>query len=157
MKQYICLIGLLSAMSYAQDTKENLKTKDIEGVTLSKAQAIKAEIEREGYAVNVVETKELSLRNLQTNEILDRTAGLRIRQDGGLGSRINFNLNGMTGNAVRVFIDGVPASNFGRSFSLRSIPPALIERIEVYKGVVPGHLSEDSLGGGYQYYSEKAK
>ncbi|WP_327984380.1 TonB-dependent receptor [Bergeyella porcorum] len=147
MKRYICLIGLLSAMSYAQDTKENLKTKDIEGVTLSKAQAIKAEIEREGYAVNVVETKELALRNLQTNEILDRTAGLRIRQDGGLGSRINFNLNGMTGNAVRVFIDGVPASNFGRSFSLRSIPPALIERIEVYKGVVPGHLSEDSLGG----------
>ncbi|HLW40769.1 MAG TPA: outer membrane beta-barrel protein, partial [Flavobacterium sp.] len=33
------------------------------------------------------------------------------------------------------------------SFNLNSIPPALIERIEVYKGVVPIHLSDDALGG----------
>jgi outer membrane receptor protein involved in Fe transport len=30
---------------------------------------------------------------------------------------------------------------------LNSIPPAMIERIEVYKGVIPGHLADDALGG----------
>lgn len=146
MKKYYVLLGTLSVFSFAQKTRE-MKTKNIEQVTLSKAEAIKTEIEKEGYAVNVIETKELSLRNIQTNELLDRSAGVRIRQNGGLGSHTHYNINGMTGNAVRIFIDGVPASNYGQSFSLNSIPPSLIDRIEVYKGVVPGHISEDSLGG----------
>jgi len=100
-----------------------------------------------GFAMNVVETQKIAVQSVQTNELLDRVAGVRVRQDGGLGSRVNYNINGLSGNAVKVFIDGVPTSNYGPTFSLNSIPPALIERIEVYKGVVPGHLSEDALGG----------
>ena len=64
-----------------------------------------------------------------------------------MGSKVNYNINGLSGNSIKIFIDGVPASNYGPSFSLSSIPSALIERIEVYKGVVPGYLSEDALGG----------
>lgn len=104
-------------------------------------------LQETGLAVNVIETKEIAIQSIQTNELLDRTAGVRIRQDGGLGSRVNYNINGLSGNAIKVFIDGVPADNYGSSFSLNSIPPALIERVEVYKGVVPGYLSEDALGG----------
>ena len=100
-----------------------------------------------GYAVNVIETQKIAVQSVQTNELLDRTAGVRVRQDGGMGSRVNYNINGLSGEAIKVFIDGVPTSNYGPTFSLNSIPPALIERIEVYKGVVPGHLSEDALGG----------
>lgn len=107
----------------------------------------KRNIETQGFAVNVVETKEASLRNFQTNELLDRTVGVRVRQNGGLGSAVSYNLNGMSGNSVRIFIDGIPISTYGASFSLNSIPPALIERIEVYKGVIPAHLSDDALGG----------
>lgn len=115
-------------------------------VTIS-TQTQKKKIETEGYAVNVIEIENTALQSIQTNELLDRAAGVRIRQDGGLGSHIHYNVNGMTGSAIKIFIDGVPATNFGPSFSLNSIPPALIERIEVYKGVIPGHLSDDALGG----------
>jgi outer membrane cobalamin receptor len=79
--------------------------------------------------------------------MLDRTVGIRVRQNGGLGSAVNYNLNGMSGNSVRIFIDGISISTYGESFSLNSIPPALIERIEVYKGVIPAHLADDALGG----------
>lgn len=106
----------------------------------------KKEIETKGFAVNVIETKEVAQRNFQTNELLDRTVGIRVRQNGGLGSAVNYNLNGMSGNSVRVFIDGISISTYGESFSLNSIPPALIERIEVYKGVIPAHLADDALG-----------
>lgn len=119
---------------------------DLNEVIVS-ANSKKKEIETKGFAVNVIETQEISVQSIQTNELLDRTAGVRVRQDGGLGSHIKYNINGLSGDAVKVFIDGVPASNFGSSFSLNSIPPSLIERIEVYKGVVPGNLSEDALGG----------
>lgn len=110
-------------------------------------ESVKSRLEKEGFAMNVIETKEAALRNIQTNELLDRNAGVRVRQNGGLGSSVNYNLNGMSGNSVRIFVDGIPISTYGQSFSLNSIPPALIERIEVYKGVTPIHLSEDALGG----------
>lgn len=107
----------------------------------------KRAIETQGFAVSVIETKEMATRNMQTNEILDRSAGIRVRQNGGLGSQVNYNLNGMSGESVRVFIDGIPMSSYGSSFSLNSIPAANIERIEVYKGVIPAHLADDALGG----------
>lgn len=110
-------------------------------------ESVKSKLEKEGFAMNVIETKDAALRNIQTNELLDRTAGVRVRQNGGLGSSVEYNLNGMTGNSVRIFVDGIPISTYGSSFSLNSIPPALIERIEVYKGVIPIHLADDALGG----------
>ncbi|WP_291285708.1 TonB-dependent receptor [Flavobacterium sp.] len=112
-----------------------------------KKNSVKKEIMNKGFSVNVIETKEAATRNLQTNELLDRSAGVRIRQNGGLGSSVNYNLNGMSGNAIRIFIDGIPISTYGSSFNLNSIPPALIERIEVYKGVTPAELADDALGG----------
>lgn len=107
----------------------------------------KKEIETQGFAVNVIDTKEVATRNIQTNELLDRSAGIRVRQNGGLGSAVTYNLNGMSGGSVRIFIDGIPISTYGASFSLNSIPPSNIERIEVYKGVIPAHLADDALGG----------
>src|SRR3546814_15230075 len=59
----------------------------------------KREIETQGFAVAVVETKEASVRNIQTNELLYRTVGVRVRQSGGLGSEIEYNLNGMKGRS----------------------------------------------------------
>lgn len=105
------------------------------------------EIETKGFAVNAIKTKEAGLRNIQTNELLNTTVGVKIRQNGGLGSEVKYSLNGLSGNSVRIFIDGIPISTYGNSFNLNSIPPSMIKNIEVYKGVVPGHLADDALGG----------
>lgn len=107
----------------------------------------KQQLERTGYAMNVISVDNAAYQSVQTNELLDRSAGVKIRQDGGLGSRVSYNINGLSGRSVRIFIDGVPIENYGSAFSLNSIPPATIERIEVYKGVVPAYLSQDALGG----------
>ncbi len=107
----------------------------------------KKQMEVSGFAVAVVETKEASLRNLTTNELLDRTVGVRVRQNGGIGSQVEYNLNGLSGNAVGLFLDGIEISTYGSSFNLNNIPPAMIERIEIYKGVLPSHLTGDYVGG----------
>ncbi len=107
----------------------------------------KRQMEISGFAVAVVETKEASLRNLTTNELLDRAVGVRVRQNGGVGSSVEYNLNGMTGSAVGLFLDGIEISTYGSSFNLNNIPPAMIERIEIYKGVLPSHLTGDYVGG----------
>lgn len=115
----------------------------------------KQRIETEGFAVNVIDTKEAATRNLQINDLLDRSVGLRVRQNGGFGSAVEYNLNGMTGRAVGVFIDGIEISTYGSSFNLNNIPPSMIERIEVYKGVLPAHLSGDYLGGAINVIMKK--
>ncbi len=116
-----------------------------ETVVVGKSRA--KDLRERGFAVQVVEVGRLATQSIQSNELLERTAGVKIRQEGGLGSRANYNINGLSGEAVKIFIDGVPAANYGSTFSVGSIPPALIERIEVYKGVLPGYLSDDALGG----------
>ncbi len=107
----------------------------------------KRDMEVGGFAVAVIETKEASLRNLTTNELLDRAVGVRVRQSGGIGSPVEYNLNGMSGSTVGLFLDGIEVSTYGQSFNLNNIPPAMIERIEVYKGVLPSHLTGDYVGG----------
>nr|WP_314839091.1 TonB-dependent receptor plug domain-containing protein [uncultured Flavobacterium sp.] len=126
----------------ANDTiTENLKS------VIVKGKPKKQKLETSGFAVAIIETKEASLRNLTTNELLDRSVGVRVRQNGGIGSNVEYNLNGMSGSAIGMFIDGIEISTFGSSFNLNNIPPAMIERIEVYKGILPSHLTGDYVGG----------
>ena len=116
-----------------------------EVLVVSKSEARK---EREkGFALSSVNTKKAASRNFETTELLNRTSGVKLRQSGGVGSEIQYNINGMSGNSIRIFIDGVPMENYGSSFSISSLPPSMIERIDVYKGVVPAHLTDDALGG----------
>lgn len=112
-------------------------------VGTSKAQLAK----EKGYSIGLIDTKDIKLQTIESTDLLDRMSGISLRQDGGVGSDTQFNINGLSGNSVRVFIDGIPIRDYGASFSLSSIPPSMIERIEVYKGVVPANLSEDALGG----------
>ena len=115
----------------------------------------KKELETSGFAVAIIETKEASLRNLTTNDLLDRAVGVRVRQNGGEGSPIEYNLNGMSGSTVGLFLDGIEISTYGSSFNLNNIPPAMIDRIEVYKGVLPSHLSGNYVGGAINVIMKK--
>lgn len=125
--------------------EENPAHKLDEVVVVGKSEG--QQMKDKGFALSLVDTKETKLTTLDASDLLDRTSGIKLRQEGGLGSEVQYNINGLSGNSVRIFIDGIPLRNYGSSFSLSSIPPSMIERIELYKGVVPATLSEDALGG----------
>ncbi|GAA0195756.1 TonB-dependent receptor [Fulvivirga kasyanovii] len=104
-------------------------------------------VREQSYAVSSIDAKPLQNLNLDVNQVLAKSTGVRIRETGGLGSRFDFSLNGFNGNQVRFFLDGVPMENFGSSLTLNNLPVNMAERIEVYKGVVPVWLGSDALGG----------
>ena len=106
-----------------------------------------SEIRERAFNVEVVDARKLHHTNLDLGHALDRVSGVRVRESGGVGSRMNFSLNGFSGKQVKFFIDGIPMDDFGSSFQLNNIPINLAERIEVYKGVVPIGLGADALGG----------
>ncbi|WP_156140474.1 TonB-dependent receptor [Sporocytophaga myxococcoides] len=124
-----------------------------EVVVTGKSEARK--IKESGFNVNVIQTKNFSNRTSDLNQVLGTTTGVRIREDGGLGSGFSFSLNGFTSNQVRFFLDEIPMENFGSSLTLNNIPINLADRIEIYKGVVPVWLGSDALGGAINIVTDK--
>ncbi|GGB96794.1 TonB-dependent receptor [Dyadobacter sediminis] len=121
-------------------------TQDLESVSVIGRSDAK-EINRQAYNVTAIDAKKLQNSTLDLSHALDRVSGVRVRESGGVGSNMNFSLNGFTGRQVKFFLDGIPMDNFGSSFQLNNIPVNLAERVEVYKGVVPIWLGSDALGG----------
>lgn len=112
---------------------------------------------REGsFAVNALQIGE-ALRNTSAslNNLIGRTTSIRIREEGGTGSDFNLSINGLSGNSVRYFIDGVPLESLGSGITLANIPTNIIEQVEIYKGVVPAHLGSDALGGAINIITKK--
>lgn len=97
--------------------------------------------------VSVLEAKALYAKNNNTSDLLKQISGVNVRQTGGFGSEAEVYINGMSGKQVKFFLDGVPLSYFGSGLGLNVLPINLMERIEVYKGVVPVYLGADALGG----------
>lgn len=108
----------------------------------------KAQQLREGaYAVNAMNIKPLVNTTQSLNTIVNKTTGVKVREEGGVGSDYDLSINGLSGNSIRYFLDGMPLDSKGTGVTLANLPTNIIERIEVYKGVIPAHLGSDALGG----------
>lgn len=105
------------------------------------------EAKESGFTVNAIDTKKFANTTADLNQILNRSTGVRIREQGGLGSDFKFSINGLSGKQVKFFIDGIPMEVMGGAMSLNNIPVNLADRLEVYKGVVPVQLGADAMGG----------
>lgn len=118
----------------------------MKSVTVS-GRTVVQETNRQAFNVTAIDATKLYNTTLDISSALDRVAGVRVRESGGVGSNFNVSLNGFSGRHIRYFIDGVPMDNFGSSFQINNIPINVAERVEVYKGVVPMWLGSDALGG----------
>ncbi len=147
---------LTVSQSIAQETisSDTIKRKNVDEVRVDGNATIQ-KIKEQSYNINVIDAKQLYNSSIDINQALNRTTGVRVREDGGLGSTFNFSLNGFTGRQVKFFIDGLPMDNFGSSLSLNNLPTTMAERIEIYKGVLPVSLGADALGGAVNIVTRK--
>lgn len=150
-KWFVIIIGAVLSLPLSAQSQKQRKSQMRDSVALDNVTVIgksKTQKLREGaLSVNAIDVHSMigSLSNL--NSIVDRTAGVKIREEGGVGSDFDLSINGMSGNAVRYFLDGVPLDTKGSEVTLANLPVNLIDHIEIYKGVVPTWLSSDALGG----------
>ncbi len=104
-------------------------------------------IKEGSFSANSIDIKQQSATISNLSSIVGRSSGVNIRQDGSVGGSFDMSVNGLSGNSVRYFIDGIPISAMGASINLENIPVNTVNRVEIYKGVVPTHLGADALGG----------
>ena len=127
-----------------KEDRSTIQEVTVSGVAKTENERKVAEIKRSGFNVSVIDVNRHANQTANINQILRTAPGVTIREDGGLGSNFIFRINGLD---AKIYIDGVPMDNFGSSMSLNNIPVNLVDRIEIYKGVVPAFLGSDALGG----------
>ena len=73
----------------------NLKSVSVYGKSNAKR------LEEGAFAVNAVEITPNINKSITLNDIVDRTAGVKVRSEGGMGSEFDLTINGMSGNSIR--------------------------------------------------------
>ncbi|HWO09805.1 MAG TPA: TonB-dependent siderophore myxochelin receptor MxcH, partial [Polyangiaceae bacterium] len=106
-------------------------------------------------AVNVIDTERAQRHSGDVARVLARSEGVAVQRSGALGASSRLSLHGLTDEQVRVFVDGVPIEVSGFGFGLTSVPINWVERIDVYRGVVPVRLGTDALGGAIDLITER--
>lgn len=148
------------SISIKRDTIINLTLEDeainLKGVSVYGKSSAKR-LEEGAFSVNAVDITSNVNRSVTLNDIVDRTAGVKVRREGGMGAEFDLTINGMSGNSIRYFIDGVPLETKGSGLTLDNVPLNTVERVELYKGVVPSYLSSDALGGAVNIVTKKSR
>ncbi|WP_437672766.1 TonB-dependent siderophore myxochelin receptor MxcH [Sorangium sp. So ce131] len=106
-------------------------------------------------AVTVVDTRRAQKHSSDLGEIMARAQGVSVRRSGGLGSVARFSLNGLQDDQIRFFVDGVPLELAGYPSGIANMPVNLVERVEIYRGVVPARFGADALGGAVHLVSDR--
>ena len=105
------------------------------------------EIRESPMAVSVIPGEQLRGVTSGIDDVLNKISGIKIRQSGGLGSKSRVSIHGLEGKRVAIFINGFALNSPDGSFDINDIPIDVIDRIEVYKGIVPAEYGSDGLGG----------
>lgn len=113
-------------------------------------------LRRSSQAVKVVDTEAARHHSTDVGEILARTEGVALQRTGGMGSTTRLSLHGLTDDQIRVFLDGVPLELSGFGLGIATVPVYWLERIEVYRGVVPVRYGSDALGGAIDLVTSEA-
>lgn len=111
-------------------------------------------LRRSAQAVQVVETEAAQRQTADLGEVLARSQGIGVRRGGGLGSATRISLNGLVDDQIRFFYDGIPFEFSGYPFGIANVPVNLVDRVEVYRGVVPIRFGADALGGAVNLVSD---
>lgn len=114
-------------------------------------------LEEGAFTVSAVEIAPNLNKLVTLDHLIDCAAGVKVRREGGAGSDFDLMINGMSGNSIRYFIDGVPLETKGTGLTIDNVPLNTVERVELYKGVVPSYLGSDALGGAVNIVTRKKR
>ncbi|WP_196887212.1 TonB-dependent receptor [Aureivirga sp. CE67] len=130
---------------------ENLSEITIKGEKTARGQSQKA------LNIASVDVQNVLTKSIEIKDVLNKNSGVQIRNSGSLGDRSEISINGLKGNAIRKYIDGIPLEYLYPRLNISNIPLSNIKRIDIYKGVLPVSVGTDALGGGVNIITSQKK
>ncbi len=138
------LLGVANA--YAQEEVSDMPDIELDEVTIVGRNEIR-EMREATMPVSVLSIKQLEGTTTNINDALARTTGITVRNTGGVGSASRISVRGLEGKRMGIYIDEAAIGQLSDYMSLNDVPTDMIERIEVYKGIVPYRFGGSALGG----------
>ena len=110
------------------------------------------------YKVRSMTAEQIKMKNpTDVQSLLNTEMGIRIANDMALGES-NFELMGMSGNNVKILLDGLPLIDRGSTKqSLSQIDVNSIERVEIVEGPMSVVYGTDALAGVINIITKKEK
>ena len=122
------------------------QAEEISEVTVS-GKSIAHQKKEQSMPVTVIDMSNLRGTVSSVQDILLKTVGITLRSSGGVGSSSRISVRGLEGKRIGFFIDELPLGEQTDYIDINDIPIDMIDRIEIYKGVVPARFGGSSLGG----------
>lgn len=141
----------------ANESGNNEEAAELDDIVFVAEESEEVILEHSAAAVDVINLEFDQKLTADLSEVLSREPGISIRRMGALGAQERFSLNGLGDEQIRFFIDGIPLEMSGYKFSISSIPVNLIQRAEIYHGVVPIEFGADALGGAVNLITAKGR
>lgn len=104
---------------------------------------------------DVIDLDAASRSAQSVEQLMNRAAGIRIRNSGGLGAEADVVVGGFSGKSIKILRDGIPIDYLGTSMGPTRLATGMADYIEVYKGVMPTEVGIDALGGAINIISKK--
>ena len=147
---YLGYQSVSKKITISGDTKQNIalsQEKQEIGEVVFSAKTIAHQKKEEAMPVTVIDLSNMRGTVSSVQDILIKTVGVTIRSSGGVGSASRLSVRGLEGKRIGFFIDELPLSEQTDYIDINDIPVDMIDRIEIYKGVVPARFGGSSLGG----------
>ncbi len=97
---------------------------------------------------SVIRREEFEGKMEDLSEIIEKEAGIQVRQSGGLGSFSTVSLRGSSSEQVVIYMDGIPLNEAsGGGVNLANISLSDIASVEIYRGITPVNFGKASVGG----------
>lgn len=139
-------IKLAAGERFKRVFRLNAETQSLaEVVVTAKSEA--RQLREQAMPVSVISMNQLQGTVSSVQDILAKTVGVTIRASGGVGSASRISLRGLEGKRIGFFLDETPINDYSDFVDLNDIPIDMIDRIEIYKGVVPAKFGGSSMGG----------
>lgn len=151
MKFRIVILALMFTMNISAQESADADTsivysKELKGVTVISHNVVR-KMREAAMPVSVLGTRQLEGTTTSINDALARTAGITVRSTGGVGSASRISVRGLEGKRMGIYIDEAAIGQLSDYMTLNDVPTDMIERIEVYKGIVPYRFGGSALGG----------
>ena len=149
------VLFVLSANAQTQLPADTIKTQHLNDAIVT-GQYGENSLKNSVFKVKVIDAQRIQQQGaVNLKDVLANEINIRINQDPALGSSIN--LQGVTGQNIKILIDGVPViGREGGNVDLTQINLNNVERIELVEGPMSVNFGSDALGGVINIITKKA-
>lgn len=150
--QWWLSFALLPALAFANT---QLETTTVVGYPIRLSDP---DLSRSSANVTVIERAQFADQKADLADVLRQHAGLQVNQSGAIGSYSSVSIRGASHQQLQIYLDGIPLNSAqGGSIDLSQINLQSLQRIDIYRGMVPAEFAQSNVAGVIHLHSRSQK